>query len=137
VGTFAVQIAKHHGSHVSGVSGRSNLELVESLGADEVIDYTKQDFTEGEGKYDLIFDAVGKTSAQGVRRALAENGAFVTTQSRRTETARDLLTVRDMLETGAVQAVIDSRYRLDQVHQAHRHVERGHKRGNLLVVVVP
>ncbi|MGB8362130.1 MAG: NAD(P)-dependent alcohol dehydrogenase [Acidimicrobiia bacterium] len=135
VGSFAVQIAKHLGSHVTGVSSTSNLELVESLGADEVIDYTKQDFTHADKTYDLIFDAVGKRSAKHVAGVLAESGAFVTTQTRRHETIEELLAVRELLEAGALRAVIERRYTLEQIPEAHRHVERGRKRGNVLIVV--
>ena len=136
VGSFAVQIAKHLGAHVTAVSSTSNLELVESLGANEVIDYTKQDFTRVDQIYDLIFDAVGKTSAKRVTGVLAEDGVFVTTQTRRNETVEDLLAVRDLLEAGAVKPVIDRRYTLEQIAEAHRYVEQGHKRGNVLVGIV-
>lgn len=135
VGSFAVQIAKHLGSHVTGVSSTSNVELVESLGADEVIDYTQRDFTRSDRAYDVIFDAVGKTSAREVRRALTEGGAFVTTQTRRDETVEELLAVRDLLVAGALRAVVDKRYTLEQIAEAHRHVEQGRKRGNVLLVL--
>lgn len=136
VGSFAVQIAKHLGAHVTGVSSTSNLELVESLGANEVIDYTKQDFTQANQTYDLIFDAAGKTSAKRVAGVLAEDGVFVTTQTRRDETFEDLLAVRDLLEAGELRAVIDRRYTLEQIAEAHRYVEQGHKRGNVLVGIL-
>lgn len=135
VGSFAVQIANHLGAHVTGVSSTSNLELVKSLGANEVIDYTMRDFTHADQTYDVIFDAVGKTSAKRVERVLAGSGAFVTTQTRRDETVEDLLATRELLEAGAIRAVIDRRYTLEQVPEAHRHVERGRKRGNVLVKV--
>lgn len=136
VGTFAVQIAKHLGANVTGVSGTSNIELVESLGADEVIDYKKTDFTESSATYDVIFDAVGKTSAKKVRGVLADSGVFVTTQERRDETIDELAEVRHLLEAGALKPVIDRSYTLDQISEAHRYVEQGHKRGNVLVVIV-
>lgn len=135
VGSFAVQVAKHLGAQVTAVSSTSNLELVESLGANEVIDYTKQDFTQVDQTYDLIFDAVGKTSAKRVAGVLAEGGAFVTTQTRRDETAEDLLAIRELLEAGALRAVIDRRYTLEQLPEAHRYVEQGRKRGNVVIVV--
>jgi NADPH:quinone reductase-like Zn-dependent oxidoreductase len=135
VGTFAVQIAKSFGAHVTGVSSTSNLELVQSLGADQVIDYTRQDFTESGEAYDLIFDAVGKTSPERVREVLADDGAFVTTQSRRDETIGDLLAVKELLQAGAVTAVVDRRFTLEQIPEAHRYVERGHKRGNVLIEI--
>lgn len=135
VGSFAVQIAKHLGAHVTGVSSTSNLELVESLGANEVIDYTKQDFTQVDQTYDLIFDAVGKTSAKHVAGVLAEGGVFVTTQTRRDETAEDLLAIRALLEAGALRAFIDRRYTLEHLPEAHRYVEQGRKRGSVIIVV--
>lgn len=135
VGSFAVQIAGHLGAQVTGVASTSNLELVESLGADDVIDYTKENFTDGNRSYDLVFDAVGKTSAKRVKGALAEDGVFVTTQTRRDETLDDLIAIKELLEAGAVRAVIDRRYTLEQVPEAHRYVEQGRKRGNVLIVV--
>ena len=135
VGTFAVQIAKQIGAHVTGVSSTANLDLVASLGADRVIDYREQDFTEGTARYDVVFDAVGKTTAKKAARVLAEQGRFVTTQARRRELVEDLLAVRDMVAGGAVRAVIDRSYTLDRIREAHRYVEQGHKQGNIVVVV--
>lgn len=136
VGTFAVQIAKQMGAHVTGVSSTANIELVASLGADVIIDYREQDFTEGTTKYDVIFDAAGKTTAKKAARVLAEHGRFVTTQTRRREQVEDLLAVRDMVASGAVRAVIDRSYTMDRIREAHRYVEAGHKQGNVVVVVV-
>ncbi len=135
VGTFAVQIAKRMGAHVTGVSSTANLELVASLGADVTIDYREQDFTEGATKYDVVFDAAGKTSAKKAVPVLSERGRFVTTQTRRREQVEDLLAVRDMVAGGAVRAVIDRSYTLDRIREAHRYVEEGHKRGNVVLVV--
>ncbi len=133
VGTFAVQIAKHLGSHVTGVAGPSNVELVASLGADDVIDYTRVDVTESGRTFDVVFDAVGKTSEKQVRDLLGEDGRFVTTRTRRSETRDSLLAVRDLLATGAITAVIDRTYSLADVAAAHRHVETGHKSGNVVI----
>lgn len=133
VGTFAVQIAKHLGSHVTGVAGPSNVDLVASLGADDVIDYTKEDVTASGRTFDVVFDAVGKTSEKQVRGLLADDGRFVTTKTRRTETRDGLLAVRDLLASGAITAVIDRTYPLTDIAEAHRHVEGGHKRGNVVV----
>ncbi|MGH8913260.1 MAG: zinc-binding dehydrogenase, partial [Acidimicrobiia bacterium] len=130
-----VQIAKHMGAHVTGVAGASNGGLVASLGADEVIDYRKQDFTEGTEKYDVIFDAVGKTTAKKTEGVLAKHGRFVSTRKRRREKAEELHAVQEMLATGAVRALIDRSYILDQISEAHRYVEGGRKRGNVVVVV--
>ena len=135
VGSYAVQIAKHMGAHVTGVAGASNAELVASLGADAVIDYSKQDFTEGTEKYDVIFDAVGKTTAKKTEGVLAEHGRFVSTRKRRREKVEELNSIQDMVASGAVRALVDRSYTLDQISEAHRYVEEGRKRGNVVVVV--
>jgi NADPH:quinone reductase-like Zn-dependent oxidoreductase len=135
VGSYAVQIAKQMGAHITGVSSASNLELVASLGADEVVDYTKEDFTENHQKYDVVFDAVGKTTAKRAKRVLSVRGRFVTTQARLRERVETLQTVRDMLARGSIEAVIDRCYTLRQISEAHRYVEEGHKRGNVVVVM--
>jgi NADPH:quinone reductase-like Zn-dependent oxidoreductase len=133
VGTFAVQIARYLGSHVTGVAGPSNVDLVASLGADEVIDYTEVDITQLDRTFDLVFDAVGKTSNKQVRGLLGDDGRFVTTKARRTETRRRLFEVQDLLACRAITAVVDRTYPLAEVADAHRHVETGHKRGNVVI----
>lgn len=136
VGTFAVQLASHLGAHVTAVCSSSNVELVKSLGADEVIDYTRQDFTETGQLYDVVFDAVGKSSPKRSKRALAEQGSYVSIRSPTREKREDLLYLRDLAEAGEVKAVIDRRYPLEQIAEAHRYVEQGHKRGNVVIAVV-
>ena len=133
VGSFAVQIAKVMGAYVTGVSSTSNLELVAALGADEVIDYTEVDFTADDRVYDVVFDAVGKSSPKRAQGVLAERGRFVSTRARRKGTFEELLAVRDMLADGSLHAVIDGYYTLDQIPEAFEYVERGHKRGNVVV----
>lgn len=135
VGSYAVQIAKQIGAHVTGVASTSNAELVASLGADDFIDYTTQDFTDGKQKYHVIFDAAGKTTAKKAEGVLEEQGRFVTTQTRRQENIEELRAVRDMVASGAVKAVVDRSYTLDQISDAHRYVEESRKRGNVVVVV--
>lgn len=135
VGSFAVQIAKHFGAHVTGVCSTANMQLVSELGAEEVIDYTRQDFKEGDRPYDVIFDAAGKTTARQSAAVLAEGGTFVTTRGRRHERVDDLHAVRDLLAAGVIKAVVDRSYELAQISQAHRYVEGGHKRGNVIVTV--
>lgn len=136
VGSYAVQIAKHMGAHVTGVASTTSLGLVRSLGADEVIDYTQHDYTDCNQKYDVIFDAAGKTTPTKAARVLEREGRFVTTQTRRRETREELRAVRDMVATGAITAVIDRTYTVDQTSDAHRHVEGGSKRGNVVVAVI-
>ena len=136
VGTLAVQLAKALGTDVTGVCGTTNLELVESLGADEVIDYTKEDFTEGRQRHDLIFDAVGKSSLSACKRVLSPNGTFVTTKKGLAKHCQeDLVFVKGLVEAGKMRAVIDRRYPLEETAEAHRYVETGHKTGSVVIAV--
>jgi NADPH:quinone reductase-like Zn-dependent oxidoreductase len=133
VGSYAVQLATHFGARVTGVCSTSNVELVKSLGADHVIDYTRQDFTETGDAYDVIFDAVGKGSSSRSKQILAKDGSYVSVRSSTKERLEDLLLLRDLLKEGRIRAVVDRRYRLEQIREAHRYVEKGHKRGNVPV----
>lgn len=135
VGSFAVQIARHMGARVTGVASTSNLEFVAALGADDVIDYTKQHFAEGGRRYDVVFDASATTTARKAEAVLAHEGRFVTTRTRRRERVEDLRSISDMLESGALKALIDRRYPLERIGEAHRYVEEGGKRGNVVVLV--
>lgn len=137
VGTYAVQLAKHHfGAEVTGVCSTANIELVKSLGADQVIDYTKEDVTENGQIYDVVFDAVGKISSSQRQNLLKEDGAFLTVQSTTSEESENLETLKKLAEEGKIKAVIDKRFPLEQVAEAHKYVETGHKRGNVVITVV-
>ncbi len=139
VGTYAVQLAKSLAADVTGVCSTTNLELVRSLGADRVIDYTKQDFTESDETYDVIFDAVGKFSRSRAKKSLKPNGVYLDVNkdsgSGGGGSPEDLVLLTDMIEHGKVRAVIDRRYPLERIVEAHRYVEQGHKKGNVVVSV--
>ncbi len=135
VGTYAVQLAKYYGAEVTGVCSASNLELVRSLGADIVIDYVKEDFAENGQKYDLVFDAVGKISSSHAKGSLTENGVFLSTWGDPGVEPDDLSTLSGLIEAGTLKAVIDRTYPLEQIAEAHRYVELGHKKGNVVITV--
>jgi NADPH:quinone reductase-like Zn-dependent oxidoreductase len=159
IGTAAVQVAKHLGAHVTAVCGAKNVELVRSLGADEVVDYQREDFTKNGQTYDVVFDAVGKQSFRRCRRSLNPGGVFVTTdpgflwhaplvalltrwigdRRARLGIARyekpDVLLLKRLLEAGEYRAVIDRTYRLEDVVEATRYVETGQKTGNVVLTL--
>jgi NADPH:quinone reductase-like Zn-dependent oxidoreductase len=159
IGTFAVQLARYFGAEVTGVDSTSKLEMMRSIGADHVIDYTQEDFTRNGETYDVIFDVPGKSSFSGSIRSLKQNGRYLLANpglshtlqgpwtsmrsgkkvifgaaSQKTE---DLIFLRDLIEAGQIKLVIDRRYSLEQIAEAHRYVETGHKKGNVVINVRP
>jgi NADPH:quinone reductase-like Zn-dependent oxidoreductase len=157
IGTFAVQLAKYFGAEVTGVCSTPKLEMVKSLGADKVIDYTKEDFTKNAQTYDIIFDTVGKTSVSRSIRSLNENGSYIFAtfglpklvqvfwllrkSSKKAiigvieERTEDLNFLKELIEAGKIKSVIDRRYPLEETAEAHRYVETGHKKGSVVITV--
>lgn len=157
VGTYAVQLAKYFGAEVTGVCSTTNLKLVESLGAEYVIDYTKEDFTKNGKTYDVIFDAVGRSRYSGCISSLKEKGVYLhavatpalsirmrwtsmTTNKKMIggtlkPKAADLIFLKDLVERVKIKPVIDRVYPLEQIVEAHRYVDKGHKKGNVVITV--
>jgi NADPH:quinone reductase-like Zn-dependent oxidoreductase len=158
IGSMAVQLAKHFGAEVTGVCGTPRLEFVKSLGADKVIDYTKEDFTQNGETYDLIFDILGRSSFSKLKHSLKPNGIYLLasfkmkallqmlwtsiTGSKQkvicafaNETAESLVFVKGLAETGEIKAIVERCFPLEQAAEAHKYVEEGHKKGNVVITV--
>jgi len=158
IGTAAIQIAKHFGAEVTGVCSTTNLDLVKSLGADKVIDYTNEDFSQSGQTYDIIFDTTGKSPFSGCLKSLKPNGIYLRavhmslssivrglwtsmTSSRKviggvaTELKENLVFLKGLVEAGKLKPVIDRNYPFEQIAEAHRYVDKGHKKGNVAITV--
>ncbi len=136
VGTYAVQIAKYYGGEVTGVCSTSNLELVKSIGADKVIDYTKEDFSKSGEIYDIVFDAVYKTSKSKCKNILKDNGIFDSSHSKIPEPkTKDLIFIKELIEKNKLTPVIDKTYPMEQIVEAHRYVDKGHKKGHVIIKI--
>jgi NADPH:quinone reductase-like Zn-dependent oxidoreductase len=157
IGTFAVQLAKYFGAEVTGVCSTKNIQLVKSLGADKIVDYTKEDFTQTGDTYDIIFDTVGKSSFAHCRKVLKDKGKYVVTVMTLTRVIQSFLTkpgnkkkvifamslnktgalnfIRTLIEEGRLKTIIDRQYPLEELPLAHEYVEKGHKKGNVVITL--
>ncbi len=138
VGTYAIQIANYFGAQVTAVCSTSNMELVKSLGADKVIDYTKEDFTQNGETYNVIYDAVGKIEPSKRKKSLAKNGRYLNVLSPKGNikiNVQDLYTIKELCELGVLKTPIDKVYPMEQIVEAHRYVDKGHKKGNVVITV--
>jgi len=137
VGSYAVQLAKFYGAHVTAVCSTSNVDWVKSLGADQVIDYTRKDFTQLPSKYDIIFDAAGKCSLSKCKKVLSADGKYVSvTRGLARVKSGDLSFLRELIEAGKIRPVIDKIYPLEQIAEGHSYVEKGHKKGNVVIKII-
>lgn len=162
IGTYAVQIAKYYGAEVTAVCSTGNVEMVKSLGADNVIDYTKKDFAQAEQEYDIIFDSVGKSSFAHCKKSLKQTGIYLRTVPtlkifldmfwtskvgtkkakiafcglrEACEKTKDIVFLKNLIENGKIKPVIDKIYTLEEIVEAHSYVEKGHKKGNVVIMV--
>ena len=156
IGTFAVQLANCFGAEVTAVDSAEKLDMLRSIGADQVIDYTQEDFTKRDEIYDVIFDVVGKISFSRSARSITQNGTYLLanptsqmvrglwtrmTSSKKvimetaSATTEDLIFLGELVEAGKLKTVIDRSYPLEQIVEAHRYVETGHKKGNVVITV--
>jgi NADPH:quinone reductase-like Zn-dependent oxidoreductase len=135
IGTYAVQLARYYGADVTGVCSTTNIELVKSLGASQVIDYTREDFQKTDQVYDVILDAVGKSPSLLKKGWLKKNGVFLSVMGSANLMAGDLDSIKELVEAGKIKPVIDRVYPLEQIVEAHRYVENGHKKGNVVITL--
>jgi NADPH:quinone reductase-like Zn-dependent oxidoreductase len=136
VGTFAVQLGRYFGANVTAICSTTNVNLVKSLGADEVVDYLKEDFTKTESQFDIIFDAVAKTSKSTCKKLLKPGGRYISVKGSAKENPDDLLFLKELVEAGKLRTVIDRSYTLEQIREAHAYVEGHHKKGNVVINIL-
>ena len=137
LGTYAIQLAKYYGAEITGVCSANNFELVKSLGADKVIDYTKEDFTKSGETYDVVYDAVMKTKRSRCKGLLKENGIFLNNNGLGKIETDDLNFLKELIEKEKLKPIIDKTYTFEQIVDAHRYVDKGHKKGNVVISIVP
>jgi NADPH:quinone reductase-like Zn-dependent oxidoreductase len=157
IGTFAVQIARSLGAEVTGVDSTEKLDMLREIGAEHVVDYTQEDFTQSGEAYDVIFDVIGKSPFSGSIQSLKPNGRYLLANPRLLhmirgqwvsargskqvvfgaagQNAHDLITLTEMIEAGTIRPIVDRHYPLEQAAEAHRYVEAGHKKGNVVITV--
>lgn len=157
IGTWTVQLAKHYGMEVTGVDHTSKLEMMRSIGADHVIDYTKENYTQNGKKYDVIMDTIDKSTFAGSVRSLNENGVYLNANPKLKDriwmgsalkngnkkiltwtgeySSKNLLALKKLVEDGKIKSIIDRSYPLEQIVEAHRYVDAGHKKGNVIIIV--
>ncbi|MEJ2544991.1 MAG: NAD(P)-dependent alcohol dehydrogenase, partial [Calditrichaceae bacterium] len=156
IGSAAIQIAKYHGAEVTGVCGTPRLEFVKSLGADKVIDYTKEDFTKNGENYDIIYDILGKSQFEKCKNSLTEKGTYLLASFKMkkvlqmikthltgsnkkvicalaTDTKDDLIMIKEMVEAGKIKSIIDKSFSMDDAVKAHRYAEEGQKKGSIVI----
>ena len=157
IGSFAVQLAKYFGAEVTGVDSTEKLDMLRTIGADQAIDYTQEDFTKNGKTYDVIFDVIGKSPFSRSVRSLKQNGRYILANPRLLPMVRglwtsmisskkvifkfasyrkeDLIFLKELIEAGKIKSVIDRRYPLEQTAEAHSYVDKGHKKGNVVITV--
>lgn len=137
LGTYAIQLAKYYGADVTAVCSAENFDLVKSIGANKVIDYTKEDFTKNHEKYDIVYDAVMKSKASKCRKILKSNGVFLNNSGLPKMKRDDLSFLKTLIEANKLKPVMDRTYAMDEVVEAHRYVDTGHKKGNVALRIRP
>ena len=138
MGTYSVQLAKFYGAEVTGVCSTKNLEMVKSLGADKVIDYTQENFNDSSESYDVIFDSIAKISSSQRKKSLKKTGIYLNALSSSNGLkfkSEDLKYLKELCEAGKIRTIIDRRYQLEEIVEAHRYVDSGHKKGNVIITV--